>query len=218
MSLVILTSRTGRRDLGRMPNAGAQSTKAKSNARELLLEAAAELIAEVGWGNVSSRMVAERAGLNNALVHYHFESMDDLLRRAAEERVTDAFASPTRELWRHELTAAMKAAVIWLERLDVSSTETGVLVESLAEARRDPALQQHAAKELEALRAGLTNSIEAEGAALAGLGARGMATVLLATLDGLLIHRVIDPGLSLRPAAKSIRALLDSTVASEAER
>jgi AcrR family transcriptional regulator len=45
---------------------------ARPDVKEALLQAAAELIAEVGWGRVSSRMVAERAGVNNALVHYHF--------------------------------------------------------------------------------------------------------------------------------------------------
>jgi AcrR family transcriptional regulator len=201
-----------------MPNAGAQPARARSNAKELLLEATAELIAEVGWGNVSSRMVAERAGLNNALVHYHFESMEDLLRRAAEKVVSEAFATPTLELSRQDLAVAMKAAVTWLERLDIFATETGVLVESLAQARRDPALQEHAAKELETLRAGLTKALEDEGGRLGSIGARGLATLLLATLDGLLLHRVVDPGLSLRPAARSIGAWLEIAAGSRRER
>ncbi len=201
-----------------MPNAVAQRVRVRSNAKELLLEAAAELIAEVGWGNVSSRMVAERAGLNNALVHYHFESMEDLLRRAAEKVVSETFATPTLELSKHDLAVAMKAAVTWLERLDIFATETGVLVESLAQARRDPALQEHAAKELETLRAGLTKAIEEENSPLASLGSRGMATLLLATLDGLLLHRVVDPGLSLRPAARSIGAWLENAAGRRGER
>jgi len=43
------------------------------------MDAAAELIAERGWGAVTTRMVAERAGLRPGLVHYHFDSVTDLL-------------------------------------------------------------------------------------------------------------------------------------------
>lgn len=193
-----------------MPSAVAQPVARKpvAKAKELLLQAAAELISEVGWGNVSSRMVAERAGLNNALVHYHFDSMDDLLRRAAERVLTEAFATPTREVWRGPLATGMAAAVTWLAEVDVASTEAGVLAESLVQSRRDERLRAHAAAELEVLRSELTRAIGAEGGALAALDARGLATVLLAMLDGLLLHRMVDPDLDLRPAARSIRRVL----------
>lgn len=192
-----------------MPNATAQITQGRPRAKELLLHAAAELIAEVGWGNVSSRMVAERAGVNNALVHYHFDSMDDLLRRAAAQVLTQAFGAPTRAAWRPDVAGGMRAAVQWLDRLDIDATEVGVLAESLVQARRDPALRQHAASELEALRTELTRVIETGGGHLATLGSRGTATLLLAALDGLLLHRMVDPELNLRPAAQSIRILLE---------
>ena len=193
-----------------MPSAVAQPAAPKPSARakEALLQAAAELISEVGWGNVSSRMVAERAGLNNALVHYHFDSMDDLLRRAAENVLTEAFATPTREVWRGRVAAGMAAAVSWLAEVDVTATETGVLAESLVQARRDARLRAHAAAELEALRTELTRAIATEGKALATIDARGLATLLLAMLDGLLLHRMVDPDLELRSAVRSMRRLL----------
>ncbi|MBH0778487.1 TetR/AcrR family transcriptional regulator [Nocardia bovistercoris] len=56
--------------------------------RGLLVDAAQELLLEEGWAAVTSRRVAERAGLKPQLVHYYFRSMDELLleifRRAAE--------------------------------------------------------------------------------------------------------------------------------------
>ncbi|WP_288047924.1 helix-turn-helix domain-containing protein, partial [Nocardia sp.] len=45
--------------------------------RERLLEAAVSLIGEVGWSGVSTRMVAQRAGVNAGVVHYHFASVSD---------------------------------------------------------------------------------------------------------------------------------------------
>ena len=193
-----------------MPSALAQESTGKPpvKAKEALLDAAAELIAEVGWGSVSSRMVAERAGLNNALVHYHFDSMEDLLRRAAERVLTEAFATPTREVWRGRIPAGMAAAVTWLAEVDVAATETGVLAESLVQGRRDERLRAHAAAELEALRGELNRAIKADDEAFATFDARGLATVLLALLDGLLLHRIVDPDLDLRPASRAIRRLL----------
>jgi AcrR family transcriptional regulator len=51
--------------------------------RQRLLGAAAELIAERGWAAVSTRAVADRAGLAPGLVHYHFTSVQALLSQAA---------------------------------------------------------------------------------------------------------------------------------------
>jgi AcrR family transcriptional regulator len=61
--------------------------------RARLMDAAAELIAERGWGAVTTLIVAERAGLRPGLVHYHyhFDSVTDLLidssLRAAQTEV-----------------------------------------------------------------------------------------------------------------------------------
>jgi AcrR family transcriptional regulator len=46
----------------------------------VILDAAERLMLEEGWAAVTSRRVAEEAGLGSQLVHYHFGSMDELLR------------------------------------------------------------------------------------------------------------------------------------------
>ncbi len=57
--------------------------------RTVLLDAAEQLMIEKGYAAVTSRRVAERAGLKPQLVHYYFRTMDDLFlemfRRRAEE-------------------------------------------------------------------------------------------------------------------------------------
>ena len=56
--------------------------------RALLLDAAEQLMLEQGYAAVSSRRVAEKAGLKPQLVHYYFRGMDELFsavfRRRAE--------------------------------------------------------------------------------------------------------------------------------------
>jgi AcrR family transcriptional regulator len=44
-----------------------------------ILEAADELFGEVGFDASTTREIAERAGVNKALIHYHFRSKDGLL-------------------------------------------------------------------------------------------------------------------------------------------
>ena len=83
---------------------GAESSKS----RAALLDATEQVMLEEGYAAVSSRRVAQRAGLKPQLVHYYFRTMDDLFlaafRRRAEgglERQARAFASgqPLRALW-----------------------------------------------------------------------------------------------------------------------
>ena len=61
-----------------------------------MLDAAAVLIAEVGWGRVTTRAVAERAGLPHGTVSYHFPGKQALLSEAALELVERSF--PLEEL------------------------------------------------------------------------------------------------------------------------
>jgi TetR/AcrR family transcriptional regulator, repressor for neighboring sulfatase len=49
-----------------------------------VLDATVELLAESGPRTLSVRQVAERAGVNHALVHRHFGTKDEIVRRALE--------------------------------------------------------------------------------------------------------------------------------------
>ncbi len=57
--------------------------------RGVLLDAAEALMLEEGYAAVTSRRVADKAGLKPQLVHYYFRTMDDLFlavfRRRAEQ-------------------------------------------------------------------------------------------------------------------------------------
>lgn len=76
--------------------------------RAVLLDAAERLMLDEGYAAVTSRRLAEQAGLKPQLVHYYFRTMDDLLlevlRRRAEqglERLARVLAAPQplRALW-----------------------------------------------------------------------------------------------------------------------
>lgn len=78
--------------------------------RQVLLDAAEQLMLAEGYAAVTARRVAAQAGLKYQLVHYYFRTMDDLhlalFRRRAEEgleRQAKALASdrPLRALWEY---------------------------------------------------------------------------------------------------------------------
>jgi AcrR family transcriptional regulator len=62
----------------------AVAKSARSVAEEALLDAAERLLVDVGHAGISTRRLAEEAGVNNGLVHYYFGSIENLLVRVLE--------------------------------------------------------------------------------------------------------------------------------------
>jgi AcrR family transcriptional regulator len=93
-----------------------------SKTRARLVDAAEQLLLEEGYGAVTSRRVGAKAGLKPQLVHYYFQSMDDLFtevfRRRAEENLArvERILSGTvtlRTLW--ELNADPRGTIFSIE-------------------------------------------------------------------------------------------------------
>ncbi|MFJ9535753.1 TetR/AcrR family transcriptional regulator [Streptomyces sp. NPDC101225] len=83
------------------------STKVRTaDTRERILTAACEAIAEIGFEKIRMRMVAERAGVSTALLHYHFDTREKLFTEA----MTHSFAHTAVDVERDAETAP--AAVI----------------------------------------------------------------------------------------------------------
>jgi TetR/AcrR family transcriptional regulator len=100
--------------------------------RGVLLDAAEQLMLEQGYAAVTSRRVADRAGLKPQLVHYYFRTMDELFlevfRRRAEEglkALTEALQSP-KPLW-----------ALWRFGIDPAGTRLTMEFMGLANHRAD---------------------------------------------------------------------------------
>jgi len=76
----------------------AQKTPARSAAEDALLDAAERLLVEVGHSGITTRRLAEEAGVNHGLVHYYFGSNESLLVRALE-RFTERMIDRQRALY-----------------------------------------------------------------------------------------------------------------------
>jgi AcrR family transcriptional regulator len=85
-----------------MTKAASQTTSARFVAEEALLDAAERLLVEVGYAGITTRRLADEAGVNNGLVHYYFGSNEALLVRALE-RFTERLIARQRELYAADL-------------------------------------------------------------------------------------------------------------------
>lgn len=179
--------------------------------RERLLRAAAELIAELGWGRVTTRALAERADLPHGAVSYHFRGKQELLTEAALHTVEGMF--PIRELAAVETLADLMPLVAsWVGSRDsIDPVGTGVLMEAMRESERDPALRHRLAtllREYRQVMADLVRTEQDRGTLPSDPAASALATLIAAAGDGLLLHALLDPELDVRAATEAVLALL----------
>jgi AcrR family transcriptional regulator len=111
----------------------AQKTAARSAAEEALLDAAERLLVEVGHSGITTRRVAEEAGVNHGLVHYYFGSVENLLVRALE-RFTARLIERQRELYGADLPFIEKwrTAMHYLVEEDVGYEKVWLELQALA--------------------------------------------------------------------------------------
>jgi AcrR family transcriptional regulator len=111
----------------------APKTPARAAAEEALLDAAERLLAGPGYAAVTTRRLAEEAGVNHGLVHYYFGSNENLLVRALE-RFTGRLIARQRELYAADLPFAEKwrTAMRYLVSEDVSYQKIWLELQALA--------------------------------------------------------------------------------------
>ena len=118
----------------------AQKTPARSAAEEALLDAAERLLVEVGYGGITTRRLADEAGVNNGLVHYYFGSNENLLVRALE-RFTSRLIERQRELYAAEMPFVEKWRTAMRYLVDEDATYEKIWLELQALGWNDPALR-----------------------------------------------------------------------------
>ena len=116
-----------RPSVARMQPAGA--SESRREAVGALLDAAERLLIEQGYAAITTRALAEQAGVNHGLVHYYFGSMEEVMAQVLErftarliERQRAMYASdrPFLEKWRaawsyQEEDLSGGFSKIWLE-------------------------------------------------------------------------------------------------------
>src|SRR5690349_19186792 len=120
--------------------------------RGVLLDAAEQLLLEEGYAAVTSRRLAERAGVKPQLVHYYFRTMEDLFvevfRRRADANLPQferalAAGPSLRALW--QLNADPRGAALTIEFVALANHRKTIRAEIARYAERFRAAQVDAA-------------------------------------------------------------------------
>ena len=112
---------------------------ARATAEECLLDAAERLLVDVGYGGITTRRLAENAGVNHGLVHYYFGSNENLLVQMLERftarliaRQEELYASdaPFVDKWRtamaHLIGEDRDYEKVWLELQALGWNDAGL--------------------------------------------------------------------------------------------
>ena len=125
--------------------AAAPKTTARSAAEDALLDAAERLLVEVGHAGITTRRLAETAGVNHGLVHYYFGSNENLLVRALE-RFTEGLVARQRELYAGDEPFVEKWRTAMRYLVDEDATYEKVWLELQALAWNDEQLRERLAR------------------------------------------------------------------------
>ncbi|GAA2608381.1 TetR/AcrR family transcriptional regulator [Paractinoplanes durhamensis] len=99
------------------PRHAPEAAPAGTTAREQILDAAAALFAERGFAATTTRLIAERVGIRQASLYYHFAGKDDLLI----ELLTTSVRPSLDAVRRVEALAPAATALYLLALIDVET-------------------------------------------------------------------------------------------------
>jgi AcrR family transcriptional regulator len=183
--------------------------------RRSIIDATVALIGELGWGKVTTRAIAARAGVPHGAVGYHFNGKNELLREAAVSATMRALGEPiAMARGADSVCGLVEGTLAWYAGGGISDPSVAVLLEVTREAVRDDTLRESFATVLRDFRTTLTDLVardQARGAVSPEASSTGTATVVAALLDGLLLHLILDPHLDIQATASAVRTLLGGT-------
>jgi AcrR family transcriptional regulator len=137
----------------------AQKTAARATAEDSLLDAAERLLVDAGHAGITTRRLAEEAGVNHGLVHYYFGSNENLLARALE-RFTERMIERQRALYAADEPFIEKWRTAMRYLVSEDQTYQKVWLELQALAWNNPELQSRLADVNAEWRSVLTEAFE----------------------------------------------------------
>lgn len=159
--------------------------------RERLLAAAVELIPERGWPAVSTRVLADRAGVTPSVVHYHFPSLQAVLRDAVEVAMRGVLAEVDTFLDSADTPAdAVEAMLASVQHYTGTDPMSLLFIEAYLAANRDEHLRERMGEVVDGFRRRFGRWLSERGVD----APEETAAVLVATVDGLLLHRGLGSG------------------------
>lgn len=197
---------------GHMTRASDQDTRSR------ILSAAADEIADAGWGGCRTRSIAQRAGVNSGVIHYHFSSMEDLLVEAVAVTFASFADAAAASISADTIAGGMAGMLEFVSGIDPSDPTWQVLMEAMLHGRRVPRLAEFTVGLLDqyrmAMKARLDEGMRA-GEIPSDSDTEGLALGLMALFDGLGLYAYVNPEYDTRRAGRAIVTLLTKGPAHE---
>jgi AcrR family transcriptional regulator len=111
-----------------------------STTRDKLLDATLRVVTDQGIAKASARTIATEAGVNQALVFYHFGSVDELLAAACTHGAEQRVGAHRERLAQVTSFAGLVAAAREIHRIEQDAGNVALLGQLLAGAPSHPAL------------------------------------------------------------------------------
>jgi AcrR family transcriptional regulator len=164
--------------------------------RDKLLRATQEVLVEEGIAHLSARTVAGRAGVNQALVFYHFGTVSELVEAAARA-LSDESIGYYRD--RFATAGSLSALLALGQEVHARERTTGnvaVMAQLMAGAQRDEVLARAARYALDLWRAeveAVVRRVLAPSPLADVVDAEGLARAMSAAFIGLELYEGVDP-------------------------
>jgi DNA-binding transcriptional regulator YbjK len=202
-----------------MPTSEPRSHRASAQRRRAaLLEAARELVGEVGAGAVTHRAVAKRAGVPLSTTSYFFDSIDDLVAEALKDqghRQTRVFDEAERAwVFREGQSPSEVLAKIAQQLWSQPVTHKAANIETYLAAARDPDVKAS----VEALVLRFQERIAAQMRRVGVNDAEAMAWAVLQATTGASVHVLVDVEDGANHLAETLELLLAGALLTDDER
>jgi len=191
---------------------GSWSGTTKGGARRAqILDAATECFRREGFHGSSMARIAATAGMSTGHVFHYFKRKEDIVEAivARERTVMEGFAERLRAAGnRADMLELVYEGVVDVLSRDAGGGSTPLTVEILAEATRNPEIQEMLRSYDDHARQMIVSTVEDTGA-----GAETRRELLAALVEGLSIRKLRNPDLSDTLDRQVLREVLGSIIA-----
>lgn len=187
------------------PRSGRRAQPRGDDMRAKIVEAAKEILGRDGYEKASIREIANEAGVARGLVHYYFETKEDLLLAVAE-RAASEFGERMASLRARLPPGALGAAAfdVHRERVTTDSAWYRLRYDLFALALRKPAFRDQVAALLRSARTGIRAGMSSNRTERGGDADEALAAILAACFDGLALQKLVDPAFDLDAAYREL--------------
>ena len=187
-------------------------TAARNSKPDRILDAAHRLLAEGGHATVTITEIAREAGVSRGLLHYYFDSKEQILAQVVRRNVEQSIAETSGLL--HEATSREELVRQFLRAYqDALGRGTGYTLyfEAFVQGRVHRTVRAELADLFQARRDSLAAALrtaEERGHVTLAADAAGVASIILAIGDGVALQYLADPQMPILEAGQAVMPLI----------